>query len=109
MPEKEITSNEDTKCWVAIAIKLLQHVVPQANPDFDHLIGSVTKWMLEYDCLTDCVTREIGVINGSNTVVKLPNETNYGYWSDNIMCYKDFVERFSVEKISREEFEEKWK
>ena len=87
--------------------KILTAIIPKGNPDFEDLIREVDFWKVEYDMAENAAWREIGFDKNGNSIVAMPFEENYGYWTDNNLTLDDF-ERFDLMKIERAEFENDW-
>ena len=90
-----------------IFVKILSTIVPNANPDYGHLIDKVVAWKIEYNLIKDAVTREIGYDQQGNAIVAMPNKNNYGYWTDNQLKLIDY-NRFDPQPVSAEHFEKEW-
>jgi hypothetical protein len=82
--------------------------IPKANPDFDDKIDLVAIWLLEFEDDHSIPSREIGLDDEGQILVKMPDVRNCGYWVDNSLRYLDFIERFESTIIARGEFEKKW-
>ncbi|MXV37296.1 hypothetical protein GO491_01200 [Flavobacteriaceae bacterium Ap0902] len=79
-----------------------------SNPDYDqYKIDEVRIWLIEFD-EEDIPIREIGLKENGEVILKMPFKKNYGFWTDNILKYSDFIERFSAEPIDAIFFNEKW-
>ena len=104
-PDKVIKSKGFAK---KALIYLLGMVIPRANPDFENQISKVKFWLLEFENKESIPTREIGLNNSGELLMKMPYKKNYGYWIDNNLTYNDFFRHFTIEEISREYFEAKW-
>ncbi len=106
------TSNAEEKesFWINLLRKILEFLLPQANPDFDHLYLLVETWYIEYDekYEEDGTIREVGRDAYGRIIVKDPDERNYGFWNDTNMGLNDFIEQMHAEYISKEEFEAVW-
>ncbi len=89
-------------------IKAIERTLPQANPDYDDQIDDVRTWLIEIVDESDFPNREIGLDNDGKAIMILPNEDNYGYWTDNNLKLKDFRENFEIEEIGKEEFDRLW-
>ncbi|WP_315349511.1 hypothetical protein [Hoylesella saccharolytica] len=80
----------------------------EANPDFEEAIDFVTEWLIEYDDVEfHQAVREIGFDINKNLIVKLPDERNYGYWSD-LDCGINFFKKFNYQLITKKEFDSLW-
>ena len=90
-------------------IKVLSFIFPKANPDFDRKIDLVTEWYLEFLNKEQPPTREIGVNDERQIIMKMPYKRNCGYWTDNNIELEEISKRFNIEVISEETFEEMWK
>jgi len=87
--------------------KVLQKVVPQANPYLDTRLDKVKWWVIEFND-DDIPFREVALDNESNPIAKLPWNDDYGYWTDNTLVKSDFYERFKIQEIDKQEFEKYW-
>lgn len=83
-------------------------VLPRTNPDFEDKIKFVTCWILEFEDQYSIPLREIGLSDNEKTIIKLPNEKNLGYWTDNNLYYDDFCSSFTTEIVKKQYFEDKW-
>lgn len=88
--------------------KILFLILPNANPDFESKIDLVETWYLEFENIDDVPTREIGLNFEGKVIVKMPYKKNYGYWTDNLLKYKDFEKLFKIKIISKQSFLELW-
>jgi len=91
-----------------IVMKSLEWIIPKANPDYDNKINLVRWWLLEIDPETGLPLREIGLDSHAEPILKMPFKNNYGYWTDNELVLKDFIERFGAEKVDKSYFESHW-
>ena len=93
-----------------ILIKLVEIVIPKANPDFEESYHYVETWYIEYDekYEEDGTIREVGRDAYGRIIVKDPDDRNYGCWNDTNMGLNDFIEQMHAEYISKEEFEAVW-
>ena len=82
----------------------------RSNPDFDHKIVYVAKWYIEYDNREDYDTscREIGLDANNKVIVKMPDDNNYGFWLDTNATLQDFKDKFDIEMITEQEFNDLW-
>ncbi|MEM1263700.1 MAG: hypothetical protein AAGH76_14975 [Pseudomonadota bacterium] len=60
-----------------------------ANPDYEDAMYLVFEWLVEFDD-DNRPWREIGLDSSGQVVLSGPNETNYGFWLDTNMTFKDF-------------------
>lgn len=90
-----------------IIMKTFSYLGLTANPDFENNKDNVRVWLVEFD-EDNVPTREIGIDENNNVILKMPYKKNYGYWTDNELLYNDFINRFSAVKIDRLEFEKNW-
>ena len=80
----------------------------EANPDFEESIDFVAEWLIEYDDVEfHQAVREMGFDTNKNLIVKLPDERNYGYWSD-LDCDINFFKKFNYQLIMKETFDFLW-
>ena len=76
--------------------KLIGSVL-NANPDFDSKIDEVEQWLIEYDDIEyHQAIREIGIDTQGNIIIKMPDNRNYGFWSDAGLTINDFRNSESV-------------
>lgn len=87
---------------------ILTTIIPKANPDFDEKIEEVYYWLVECDNKTGIPEREIGIDREGRVLLKMPLNTNTGYWTDNNFLLPDFKNHFIVSEISKESFEQNW-
>lgn len=88
--------------------KLFLLFIPQANPDYDRYINTVIYWQLEFENEESIPTREVGLDNKKETIMKMPYKGNYGYWVDNTLTYNDFKDAFKCKTIDKDTFQENW-
>ena len=88
--------------------KLLTKIISKANPDYDEKIDRVKVWLVEIDDATKAPNREIGINDTGNIIMTMPDDNNYGYWTDNNLLFEDFKKNFDVVEINKKEFEDKW-
>lgn len=104
--------NEDKKTFkfsfFNIIFSLVKLITPLANPDFESKIDLVETWYLEFVDKDSIPSREIGLDSENNIILKMPFKNNYGYWTDNILKYKDFDRLFNLTFISEGLFFELW-
>jgi hypothetical protein len=88
--------------------KIIELLIPKANPDYENKIDFVVYWLLEFENAENIPVREIGIGINENVLVKMPHLNNYGYWTDNNLTYNDFKSLFNTVDITRNDFYEKW-
>ena len=86
----------------------LRTFIPKANPDFDCLYKYGNTWYIEYDIGEQYAYREVGLDKYDKVIVKAPYKNNYGFWTDNNLTIDEFVTHFSIEYISKDDFEYIW-
>ena len=91
-----------------LAKVVLESIVPIANPDFDKKIDTVATWLIEFENDSYYPNREIGLDSSGKTIMIMPWEKNYGYWTDNNLVIGNFRSHFKTIDITREEFEKYW-
>lgn len=91
-----------------LAKVVLESIVPVANPDFDKKIDMVGTWLIEFENDSYYPNREIGLDGDGKTIMIMPWEKNYGYWTDNNLVIENFRNNFKTVNITREEFEKHW-
>ena len=109
--EKKTSNAEEKESFlINLLRKILEFLLPQANPDFDHLYLLVETWYIEYDEIDeqDGAYREVGRDAYGRIIVKDPDERNSGFWSDTNMGINDYIKQMHAEYISKEEFEAVW-
>lgn len=92
-----------------LILRIISKIIPIANPDFEDKIGYVYKWYLEYDDVNyDEVLREIGLNANGEIILKMPDKRNFGFWMDTNLKFKDFKDKFDIEMITEQEFNDLW-
>jgi len=91
-----------------LAKNVLESIVPIANPDFEKKIDKVAFWLIEFENDSYYPNREIGLDSSGKTIMIMPWEKNYGYWTDNNLVIENFRLHFKTIDITREEFEKYW-
>ncbi len=86
-----------------LIFRLLQKLLPAANPDFEKLYQSVVKWYLEID-ETGKPIREIGIDAKESTIVIGPWRRNRGLWTDSPVL----SEAKNYTSLPKTDFENKW-
>ncbi|WP_430466804.1 hypothetical protein [Winogradskyella ouciana] len=87
--------------------KILTAILPNGNPDFDHLIEEVKFWRVEYDVNENTTWREIGLDKNRKPIVAMPLAENYGFWTDNNLELDDY-KNFDPQPIDSAEFQLDW-
>ena len=103
--EKKVPENIGKR----LAKVVLESIVPIANPDFDKKIDMVATWLIEFENDSYYPNREIGLDSSGKTIMIMPWEKNYGYWTDNNLVIGNFRSHFETIDITRQEFEKYWK
>jgi len=52
--------------------------------------------------------REIGLDSNRKAIMKMPDNRNYGYWTDNNLRLDDFKTLFAAAPIASETFNQYW-
>ena len=91
-----------------LAKVVLESIVPIANPDFEKKIDIVAFWLIEFENDSYYPNREIGLDSSGKTIMIMPWEKNYGYWTDNNLVIENFRTDFETINIKKEEFEKYW-
>ena len=91
-----------------LAKVVLESIVPIANPDFEKTIDKVALWLIEFENDSYYPNREIGLDSSGKTIMIMPWEKNYGYWTDNNLVIENFRTNFETININKEEFEKYW-
>jgi len=97
-----------TKTLEKSVVRVLETIIPKANPDFEGKIGDVNEWLIEINEETEIPDREIGVDNRGQTIMIMPFGDNYGYWTDNNLKLNDFRDIFNATNIPDKEFNDRW-
>ena len=106
--KEEDESNKVKEFLANSAIRILKKMIPEANPDYDEKIDEVKVWFVEIDIETEYPNREIGIDKDGSVIMIMPDERNYGYWTDNILKEEDFKSHFETEEITEKEFNRLW-
>ncbi|MEM6320027.1 MAG: hypothetical protein AAF960_20310 [Bacteroidota bacterium] len=106
--KEEAKSNKVKEFIVNAAMKILKQVIPEANPDYNHKIDKVKVWLVEIDDETQYPNREIGIDKDGSVIIIMPDERNYGYWTENNLKEEDFKSHFETEEISEKAFNQLW-
>ena len=88
-------------------IRILEKVIPKANPDFENLIEKVYYWKIEYNLKEKHAWREIGFDKNEQAILAMPLGNNYGYWTDNQLTLDDY-KNFNPTEVTQEEFDNDW-
>ena len=91
-----------------LAKVVLESIAPIANPDFEKKIDKVAFWLIEFENDSYYPSREIGLDSSGKTIMIMPWEKNYGYWTDNNLVIENFRTNFETININKEEFEKYW-
>lgn len=106
------TINFKTPLYLKILSRFFDLFASKQNPDFEGEIKKVEIWLLEFKYnewnYTDEVNREIGLDSAGNVIVKMPDENNYGFWTDEDVDYEYFKNKFKIQEIPKEYFEKMW-
>ena len=105
--EKETESDTRNSFLMKVFLKILDWVVPKANPTLEGNIDKVFVWYVEYDTADNYTNREIGMDAEENVVFKAPYEDNLGYWVDNDLTLENY-RSFNPVSVSAKEFETLW-
>jgi hypothetical protein len=92
-----------------LAKVVLESIAPIANPDFEKKIDKVAFWLIEFENDSYYANREIGLDSSGKTIMIMPWEKNYGYWTDNNLVIENFRTNFETININKEEFEKYWR
>jgi len=91
-----------------LAKVVLESITPITNPDFEKKIDKVAFWLIEFENDSYYPNREIGLDSSGKTIMIMPWEKNYGYWTDNNLVIENFRTNFETININKEEFEKCW-
>jgi len=94
---------DEISSWKKNIINILGHIIPKANPDFNHQYTNVRLWWLELDS-NNIPQRELGFNENNQIIVVAPILNNYGFWTDGSESIEG--EKFSL--VSKDEFEQAW-
>jgi virulence-associated protein VagC len=102
------------KTWLRKAlgrsvVKVLTSILPAANPDYEEKFDRVVEWWIEIDEESEMPEREIGIDESGNTIMIMPFLRNHGYWTDNNLEKKDFLETFDATPLEENKFKHHWK
>jgi len=92
----------------SLAKVVLESIAPIANPDFDKKIDRVAMWLIEFENDSYYPNREVGLDSSGKTIMIMPWEKNYGYWTDNNLVIENFRSHFETIDITKKEFEKNW-
>lgn len=101
-------SAHSSSCLIRVVIWILTKFLPKSNPDFNEHIACVALWYIEFNEEENYAEREVGIDEEGRVIIKAPYLRNLGFWCDSDMSLDDF-KRFPLKRITREEFEEKWR
>lgn len=87
---------------------VLRIIIPESNPTYGKFIDEVEYWLIECEIESGIPVREIGIDKNENVILKMPYKNDYGYWTDEDLLLKDFVEKFYAIEIQKNDFEESW-
>ena len=91
----EIEINPISEHEASLLEKMIERLIPSANPDISHLIHEVKFWWLESDD-SGLPTREIGFNRNREPIVLAPVGKNIGFLidsSDNWLNYSEHCEQ----------------
>lgn len=103
-PLKEKSHGTLALFFQKIVVRILNKIIPKANPDFENKLQEVKIWLVECDTKTGIPEREIGLDNTGQVIVAMPFKNNYGYWTDNNLKLEDFQSDFETAEIEKEKF-----
>ncbi|MBQ6208921.1 MAG: hypothetical protein IJK42_04000 [Prevotella sp.] len=93
--------------WQSFINRILEMLLPKANPDFNGLYHQVKTWYVEYDIEKQHTNREVGTDDDGHVIVKAPFGRNLGLWVDEELNDDDY-KRLGATAISSIEFETLW-
>jgi len=85
-------------------VRLLQRVLPAANPDLERFYDDVVTWHVEIEDGTGQPLREVGLDSDQRVLVIGPWRNNFGFIVD---CCDTFVPS-EYPQITQEQFEHEW-
>lgn len=106
--EEENEPNKLKELLVNSVIRIIKKVIPETNPDYESKIDKVKFWIVEIDEETNFPNREIGLDEKGSAIMTMPDDRNYGYWTDNNLKKEDFESHFETEEITSKEFNQMW-
>lgn len=107
--EKEEGKPNKVKMFlVESAIGILNKIIPEANPDYDNKIDDVKTWLVEINDKDGYPNREIGIDENGFVIMTMPDDKNYGYWTDNNLKENGFKQHFKTFEIGKEMFDKLW-
>lgn len=106
--KEEYKQSKLQRFFIKSAIGILKKIIPEANPDYDELIDNVKTWLVEIGNENEYPNREIGIDENGIVIMTMPDDRNYGYWTDNNLNKNDFEEHFKTEEIEKEIFDKLW-
>lgn len=105
--QNQTKTKQQLTTWQRFLKKVLEFLLPRANPDYDNKIDEVYTWLVEIDA-NDNAAREIGLDGHDRVIVVMPTFNNFGYWTDTNLKLRDFEELFRCSIIRKEIFETYW-
>ena|SRR5574343_864243 len=87
---------------------VLRIIIPESNPTYGKFIDDVEYWLIECEIESGIPLREIGIDKNENVILKMPYKNDYGFWTDEDLLLKDFVEKFHAIEIQKNDFEKSW-
>lgn len=108
----EKPENDQQRTWIVRTLvnsisRIVQTIIPNANPDFDDKIDFVKEWILEVNEADDRPTREIGLDDTGKAIAIMPWMDNYGFWTDSNVTVSDIL--ISGIAVTKSEFEQLWR
>ena len=88
---------------------LIEADTPIANPDFAQKINEVHTWLIEFEDDSYFANREVGLNRSGKTIMIMPWQKNYGYWTDNNLTIENFRAHFNAVVFKRVVFEKCWR
>ena len=88
--------------WKTRVLERFLFFIPKANPNYEHRLHLVCRWLIEFESGRPC--REVGIGPDDSVVLAGPTGADYGFWLDTNMEYDDF----EGEEISEQIFERYW-
>lgn len=88
-----------------LIVRTLSKTFPNANPDYEEQILQVSFWKIEIE--NEYVSREIGYSEKGESIMAMPDNRNYGFWSDSHLKLTDFKD-MGAQKIDQEDFIKDW-
>lgn len=91
-----------------ILYKIWIDMLPISNKGLARVHQNICFWYLEFENDYTYAIREIGLDINHNPLIAMPNNTDYGFWTDIDMAPYEYEKSFETSIISEEEFNRVW-